>query len=170
MAKQQHVHDNLPAVFPDHESAEAAAEELRRIGVADDHLGVAVHEPGQTVVFEEDADHETGLAVERGIAVGVPLGFLAGMAIVALAVPGVGTVGVGGLLAGGAAGGIGGAFAGGFGGVLAKVPLLDEEEHMADIPLGEGEVLLVVRAHGRAEEVREVLERHGGRCVPERCE
>lgn len=164
---EKRTQDHVPAVFSSLEAAEAAVEELREIGIADEHLGVAMHEPGD-IKFEEDEDHEVGKSVAEGATTGAVVGVLAGIAIMAAALPGIGTVGVGGLLAaGGAAGALGGVFGGGLGGVLAKVPLLEEEDRYAEVPLERNEILVVAKSHDQVERVREVMERHGGRCIPE---
>jgi hypothetical protein len=157
-------HQNVPAVFDDHAHAEAAVEALRRLGIADDHLGIAIHEPGAHV-YEQDAERETLDAVRRGLLVGVPLGALAGIGLIAVALPGVAAIGIGGALAGVPSGTMAGGFLGGLAGLLAKVRLVDDEERWAEIPLAAGDVLLVVRTHDREQEVCEILERHGGRCV-----
>lgn len=157
-------HRNVPAVFPDHAHAEAAVDELRRLGIADDHLGVAIHEPGAHI-YEQDTEHETLDAVRHGAMVGVPIGALAGIGLIAVALPGVALIGIGGALAGVPAGALAGGFLGGLAGVLAKVRLADDEERWAEVPLQTGEVLVAVRTHDQEDEVTAILERHGGRCV-----
>jgi len=157
-------HRNIPAVFEEHRHAEAAVAELRALGIADDHLGVAIHEPGEHV-YEQDAERETLEAVRRGLMVGGPVGALAGIALIAVALPGVATIGIGGALAGVPSGTLAGGFLGGLAGLLAKVRLVDDEERWAEIPLSAGNVLLAVRTHGREDQVIDLLRRHGGRCV-----
>ena len=105
------VHEpHLGAIFSDHDAAESAVEDLRRSGLADEHLGVAVHQPDE-YVFEEDVETEMTDGLERGIAIGAPIGAVAGMTVLALVFPGAGPLGVGGILA---AGGLTGALSGGF--------------------------------------------------------
>ncbi len=117
-------------------------------------------------MFETDADAEVTHALEQGIAIGAPIGAVAGMTIMALTVPGVGILGVGGILA---AGGITGAFAGSvLGGTVAlsaEGDALDEEWDWERIPLQPGHVLVVIAGHGHPDEVRDVLQRHGGHLV-----
>ncbi|MFP4073871.1 MAG: hypothetical protein ACLFVZ_07495, partial [Actinomycetota bacterium] len=138
---------------------------LRRSGLADEHLGVAMHEPDD-VVFEANLEEEVTHKLEFGVAVGAPIGAIAGMTVLALIVPGIGTLGVGGILAAGAATG---ALAGGFWG--AYLGLKSEEPVEADmwdwerVRLQEGEVMVVVDQHGHPEDVQTILERHGGRLV-----
>lgn len=159
------IEDHLGAVFDDRAGAEAAVRDLRRLGLADEHLGVAVHH-SETYALEEDVDAEVAHGLKKGIAIGAPIGAVAGMTVLALAVPGVGTLGVGGILA---AGGITGALAGGFWGaylgLTAEEHALEEEWDWERVPLTPGQVLIAVSGHGHPEQVVGVLQRHGGRVV-----
>lgn len=161
MTDEQH----LGAVFEDRESAEAAVGELRRLDLADEHLGVAVHEP-EPHVLEEDVESDLAHGIERGVAVGAPIGALAGITLLAAAGPGVVGLGIGGILA---AGGVTGALAGGFWGaylgLTAEEPELEEEWEWERVPLEPGEVLVVVGEHGHRSDVADVLRRHGGHLV-----
>jgi hypothetical protein len=155
-------HDHVVAVLPDRAHAEAAVDELRRLGLGSEHLGVAVHE-GSDVAFEHDAEGELAHGAESGVGLGVAAGACAGIVLGAVVVPGLGAVGVGGLLAIGAAGGFGGAMLGGYLGTAAGDRAFREHDELATVPLAPGEVLVAVCSHGRPGEVEAVLERHGGR-------
>lgn len=160
------IHEpELGAIFDDRTIAEAAVEDLRRSGLADEHLGIAAH-GSDTYVFEADVETETAHGMERGFAVGVPIGTVAGMTALALIVPGVGTIGVTGILA---AGGVTGALAGGFWGaylgIKAEEHLMEEEWDWERIPLQLGQIMVVVDQHGHPDVVRRILERRGGRIV-----
>lgn len=160
------VERHLGAVFDDRTSAESAVEALLAAGLAEEHLGIAVHHPDESVVFDEDVDHDVAAGMETGIAVGAPLGAIGGMAFLALAVPGVGTIGVAGALAAGAVvGGLAGTVIGAFLGLEAEEPLLDEEWHWERVTLEPGEVLVVVAGHGHPVDVADILVDHGGRLV-----
>ena len=156
---------HIGAVFPDQHSAVAAVDALRDAGLAEEHLGVAVHH-SEVYALEEDVDAELVHGMERGIAIGAPIGAIAGMTLLALAVPGLGTLGVGGILA---AGGVTGALAGGFWGaylgLTAEEPKLNEEWDWERLDLQSGEVLLVVSGHGHPDQVTSLLLSHGGRLV-----
>lgn len=134
----------LGAIFEDRAIAEAAVEDLRRSGLADEHLGVAVH-GSDAYVFEEDVEAKTAHGLERGVAIGAPIGAIAGMTVLALIVPGVGTIGVAGILA---AGGVTGALAGGFWGaylgIKAEEHIMEEEWDWERTPLQPGQVMVVV--------------------------
>lgn len=160
------THDpQLGAIFDDQTIAEAAVEDLRRSGLADEHLGVAVH-GSDRYVFEEDVEVETAHGLERGMFVGAPIGAIAGMTVLALIVPGAGTLGVAGILA---AGGVTGALAGGFWGAYlglkAEEHVMEEEWNWERTPLQKGQVMVVVDQHGHPDEVKRILERHEGRIV-----
>jgi hypothetical protein len=98
--KAMSIEQQFGAVFADRVKAETAVEDLRRLGLADEHLGIAVYE-SDSYVFEEDADADVARGIEKGIVIGAPIGAVAGMTILALVIPGVGILGVGGILAAG---------------------------------------------------------------------
>jgi hypothetical protein len=153
-------HDHLIAVFDTRADAVDAVEELRRLGLGSDRLGVAVHGPGH-VAFEHDAEAALGKDVEVDVGTGAVVGFLAGFALVGILVPVVGAVGVGGLLAIGAASGLGGAMFGGYIGVATEERALTVHEQIARTQLQPGQVLVAVCSHGHADAAKEVLQRHG---------
>jgi hypothetical protein len=160
-----HQHDHIAALFPTQDSAEAAVDDLRQLGLGSAQLGVAVH-AGDRVAFERDAEAELERDVAVGVGSGVIVGFLAGFALVGLAVPVLGTVGVGGLLALGAASGLGGGMLGGYLGVGVGDASFEAHEHLTAAALQPGEVLLVVCSHGHPDVVQQTMERHGGRLRP----
>lgn len=157
------VHEQyyLGAVFGDHEHAEAAVGELRSSGISEKHLGIIVRDPEERDRLGAEIDVETGHAVKKGMAMGVPAGMLAGIAISAIAVPG-GVLGMGGILASAAAGATTGAALGGYFGLYAD-RALDEVAAWEDIQLGPREVLVAVHPAADRERVRHILSRHGGR-------
>lgn len=161
MTLEQH----LGAVFVDHAAAEAAVSDLRALGLADEHLGVAVHQP-DGYVFEEDTEATMALGAEKGVALGAPIGAIAGMAVMALVVPGLGTLGVGGVLAaGGLSGALAGTYVGALLGLAAEEKVLDEEWDWERVPLEPGQMLVVIASHGHPEQVTDILQRHGGHLI-----
>ncbi len=159
------VHDHVAAVFADRETAEAAIDELREIGLGSDRMGVAIHSSDHTV-FENDEEADLLRDAEVGAGVGAALGFAAGMLLFAIAVPGVGLLGAGGTLALGAAGGFGGSMLGTILGVAVGSEEFDEHRTLAEPRLQPGEVLVVACAHDHGSSVEAVLQRHGGRLLP----
>ncbi len=156
---------HIGAVFADHAAAEAAVVDLRKRGMADNHLGIAMRQP-DGYVFEEDVEADIAHGIEKGIAVGAPVGAVAGIAMLALAIPGVGILGVGGILAaGGLTGALAGTFLGALLGLASEEHVLDEEWDWERIPLQPGQVLVVVADHGHPDEMLDVLQQHGGSLV-----
>jgi hypothetical protein len=165
-ARSDTTHEpQLGAIFGDRIRAEAAVEDLRRSGLADEHLGVVVH-GSDIYVFEEDVEAETVHRMGRGIAIGAPIGAIAGMTALALIVPGVGTLGVAGILAAGSAtGALAGGFWGAYLGLRAGEHIMDEEWDWERTPLQSGQVMVVVDQHGHPDVVKRILERNGGRII-----
>jgi len=156
---------HIGAIFTNRLEAEAAVNELRTLGIADEHLGIAIHEPGQ-LVYEEDVENDEAIAAEEGALVGAPVGVIAGMALIALVLPGVGPLSAGGLLAaGGAAGALIGGFVGGVAGLATIQHEAEERRKWEDHHLPPGEVLVVARDHQQPTRVSSVLTGHGGRLV-----
>ena len=121
--------------------------------------------PPEDVGRAENVEAETVHGMERGIAIGAPIGAIAGMTVLALIVPGVGTLGVGGILAGAATGALAGGFWGAYLGVKTEERIADEEWDWERIRLGEGEVMVIVDQHGHPDDVTRIMKRHRGRLV-----
>lgn len=156
---------HIGAVFAHRADAEAAVEALRERGLGSEHLGVAIHGP-DTVVFEEDLEHEVGTGIEHGVAVGAPVGAIAGITLLGVASAFFPGLSLGGLLAAGAVtGGLAGGFWGAYLGLTSEQPEQEWEDDWERVPLDPGEVLVVVCEHGDPEEVRDVFQRNGGRWV-----
>jgi hypothetical protein len=156
------AHDHVAAIFPDRERAAAAIDDLRRLGLGSEHLGVAVH--GQdAILFEHDEDQELVRDTETGALLGAPIGAIAGLAVAALAVPGIGLVGVGGMFALAGASALWGGLIGGFVGAAAGDGAWNAHHDLGYTALEPGEVLVVVCSHGHADAIGQVAERHEGR-------
>lgn len=155
----------LGAIFAEHSDAEAAVEDLRQLGLADEHLGLVIRK-SEGYVFERESQTEVAHGVRNGVALGVPIGAAAGMIVLGLVAPGVAAVGLGGLLAiGGVTGAVAGGFWGAYLGMSAERDVLEEEWDWERTDLRLGEVLVVVGQHGHPDQVLEVFGRHGGRVV-----
>jgi alpha-beta hydrolase superfamily lysophospholipase len=157
---------HIGAIFANRESAKEAVERLRNLGLADEHLGVAVRQP-ESLVFEEDLGAEVVHGVERGIAIGAPIGALAGVTLLSALSPGTAAFGVGGILvAGGVAGAFVGTYLGGFLGFAAEGPGIEERSDWERVELDPDEVLVVVAGHRHPDEVEDALTASGGRLIP----
>jgi hypothetical protein len=158
-------HDHVAAIFASRDQAEAAVEELRAAGIAEEHLGVAVHEPDVSIVLEEEEDTEAERAVARGVTIGGVMGFVAGITVVAIAATLSGGIGVGGILAGGLGVLFGGAALGGEISLAVEEPSMLTVEHLLELPLEPGQVLVVAKAHHRRALIEATFRHHDGRIV-----
>jgi hypothetical protein len=160
----------VPALFADRKQAEAAIADLRAAGVPNEAIGIVVPDPGTYEVHDPSA-REAAAGLVRGVAVGTTVGTLAGIALSAVVFPGVGPLGVGGLfLIGVHAGSLLGAVLGGYGGLVVTVRPHEDHDRFHEIPVGSGEVLVVVDAADRASQVRELLEAAGAECFMDEAE
>jgi hypothetical protein len=158
-------HDHIAAVFPDRERATAAIDDLRRLGLGSEHLGVAVH-GDDSIVFEHDEDAELIRDTETGALVGAPIGAIAGLAVAGLALPGIGLVGLGGMFAFAGASALWGGLIGGYLGAAAGDTTWNVHRDLTYTPIQQGEVLVVICSHGHADAIDDVVERHSGRLHP----
>lgn len=159
------AHDHIGAIFADRDEAAAAVEDLRALGLANEHLGVAVR-GGESVVFEPDVDTEPARDSAVGAASGAELRAVAGITLAALAVPGFGLLGVGGTLAIGGVPTTWGALIGAYTGAAASAAGCETHQVLSYTALRNGEVLVVVCNHGNGGAVRDTLQRHAGRLHP----
>ena len=155
-------HDHIAAVFADRETATAAIERLRALGLGSEHLGVAVH-GDDSIVVEHDEDHDLVRSTETGALVGAPIGAIAGLALAGLVVPGIGLIGLGGMFALAGASALWGGMIGGYVGAAAGDEGWNAHRDLTYTALDPGEVLVVVCSHGHADAAREVMEQHSGR-------
>ncbi|OWY62915.1 hypothetical protein B7486_55875 [cyanobacterium TDX16] len=154
----------MGATFVDHDSADAAVEQLRRDGISDKHLGILVRGAQEPDRIGKQVDSQAMLATARGIAIGIPVGMLASAAIVAVSMPATG-LDLGPSLVGGGMAGISlGAFFGGVFG-LALDRSLAEEEAWEDVEVEPGHVLVAARAKAGYERITSIFQQHGGRLV-----
>lgn len=155
---------DIPAVFPTHDDALEAAEELRAEGLADQQLIDGLHGPADHVL-EVDVDRDVFKGIWVGGVLGAVVGSAIGVALLLLAQTFAGTeVTEMGALAAGVYGVAGfGFFFGTVGGIGMKMKTLNEQQRWDSVPLGRGETLVVVRDHGDEQHVREILRAHGGK-------
>lgn len=155
-------HDHLVAIFPDHEHAADAVDELRGLGLGSEHLGVAAHGDA-SIAFEHDEDADLAHDTVVGASVGASIGAIAGIGLAALAVPGIGLVGLGGMFALAGASTLWGGTVGAYLGAAAGEEGWSAHADLSYTALEPGEVLVVVCSHDRADTIHDVLTRHGGR-------
>ncbi|MDB5100838.1 MAG: hypothetical protein JWM80_5259 [Cyanobacteria bacterium RYN_339] len=173
--------NRVSAIFSDRMQAEAAVEDLRRLGITDSQLSVISRHEGEAhfagggggaVIDDVRRTDDVADATGKGLLGGAGIGALFGLA--AALIPGVGPFIAAGSLAtilgatGGAiaAGAIVGATSGAVAGALTKAGYNEHEAKWYGAEVERGGVLLAVDTHGAAisdTEVREMLVRRGGR-------
>lgn len=145
---------------------------MKALGLRGDQIGIAMRDrTTQGELIEDTGTHAAEGAVSGAVGSGVLgglIGFLVGIG--ALTIAGIGPVIAGGALASalgtaGAATAVGaevGAATGGILGALVGMGVPEERARHFESRLREGGVIVTVAAYGRADEIRDVLERNGG--------
>jgi len=156
----------LVGVFSDRHQAELCVEELRRAGFRDDQIGFMMQDPtgrgsntGTATVDRETRDTEDVTAGEGAIA-GAVTGGLIGAAG-AFFIPAVGPILAGGILATALAGAAIGAATGGIAAALIDLGVPEEEARYYETEFRSGRILVTVKADGRYNEARAIMERFG---------
>jgi hypothetical protein len=163
-------HATVIGVFRDREAARSAVNELRRLGFAEDQIGLITRDPsagevtGETATgVVEGSKWEEGAAT--GVAAGAGVGALWALGIAASVLPPIGPVVAGGLLASVLASAAGGAAIAGLVGALVGLGIPEEEARYYESELASGRTIVTVRAPGRVEEAEEIFRGHGGHDV-----
>jgi hypothetical protein len=148
------------AVFETSGQADAAVNELRAAGFADDRIGV-VHR------YAGASGDRTGESMAEGLAVGTAaggaLGVLGGLAVVAGVLTPIGPAVAGGALAGVLTSAAAGAAVGGLTGALMSMGVPEDEARLYEGEVGAGRAVVSVRADARYDEALGILRRSGGR-------
>ena len=157
-------HSTVVGVFDDARMAQAAVEELRRVGFPEDMVGVVTR--GESVVKSGAKTAETGSHWEEGAAVGAAAGagigalWAVGMATIALP-PILPAVLVSSWLVSILASAASGAAIAGLAGALVGLGLPEEEATYYEGEFKAGRTLVTVKAPGRYEEARDILRTFG---------
>jgi uncharacterized protein (TIGR02271 family) len=160
-------------VFEDEERAQRAVTELKSAGFDDGQIGFAMRGGESVSADMGDGDTETtgmsdtdtrGGTREGGVMgaiTGASLGSIVGAAA-ALLLPGVGPVLAGGILAAALTGAAVGAATGGLAGALREWGFSEHEAAYYHGELEAGRTIVTVRADGREDEARAILQSNGG--------
>jgi hypothetical protein len=150
----------VAGLFTSHEQAEAARQDLRRIGLEDRAVEVSIPEPGHyKIEYHESSELGRGAAI--GAVIGMPVGIGVAIAVLLTTVPSMDrmtAIGLGILL-----GSLWGPFFGGLGGIVPKVLAQTEEKLRHTIAADTKEVFLIAEAGGQTSIARKVMRRHGAR-------
>src|SRR5215212_11171190 len=151
-------------VFRDRGDAERAVDLLHRAGFRENQIGFAARDGDDIEGGRAIEGSDTGHA-GSGAATGILGGGLVGGILGALAtglIPGIGPVIAGGLLAGILGGAAVGAAAGGiFGALVGSMGVPEEEARYYDEEFKSGRTLVTVKADGRFDEARAIMQRAG---------
>jgi len=154
-------------VFADHQQAQRAVNELKRMGFTEDHIGVARRDSDEDrgrLTTPTDAGDETyaGEGTAAGLATGAGVGALWGLGILAGVLPAVGPAIAGGTLAAILSSAAAGAVAAGLGGALIGLGLSKEEADYYNTEFEAGRTVVTVTAVGREQEAEAILREYGG--------
>ncbi len=149
---------HVAGLFTSHEKAEAARQDLHRIGLADDLVEVSIPEPGRyKVEYHESSELGRGAAI--GGAIGVPVGSGVAISVLLAAVPEMGRMAAIGL--GILVGSFWGLFYGGLGGMVLKVLAHTDDKLRHTIAADSPEILLIAEAGSQTSIAKKVMRRHG---------
>ena len=154
----------VAGLFRSHDRAEAARQELRRLGFSDEAVEVRTPEPGRyQVECHESQELFRGLVI--GTVIGIPVGSVIAIGVLLATVPamtGMTAIGLGILV-----GSYWGLFFGGLGGMVVKVVALSHGGPRRTIAAESREALLIAEAEGQTDTLHAVMRRHGASCFLE---
>ena len=158
-------HATAVGVFDDSRMAQAAVEELRRVGFREDQIGVVARdvstgESGATVTEGTGSHWEEGAAIGAAAGAGIGALWAVGMATIALP-PILPAVMVSSWLVSILASAASGAAIAGVAGALIGLGIPEDEATYYEGEFHSGRTLVTVQAAGRYEEAREILGRFG---------
>jgi len=156
----------VPAVFADRKDAEVAIDALRRYGVDERDIGVAVPQPGRHQ-HREPSDSEVVAAAGQGGAAGAIVGSIGGLGLLALPAGEALAFSAGGLFVAGVGGLLWGFVIGGLLGVITRVRRRPEEDRWCEVPVDSSDVLVVARVRdwSHEPEIAALMTGAGARCV-----
>jgi uncharacterized protein (TIGR02271 family) len=148
-------------VFRDRDKAEDAIDELHSKGFSDADIGFAMRGgEGAEGATTTDTGSQAGTGAITGIVAGAGVGGVIAAAA-AMLIPGFGPVVAGGILATVLGGAAIGAAAGGILGALVGMGIPEEEARYYENEFNQGGILVTVKAGGRYQEARTILQQHG---------
>ena len=150
-------------IFEDRYAAEKAVDELEQAGFSHGDVGFAIR--GKDAVEGGMITDAVGAKDGSGLLAGAATGAVAGGLLGALAsiiVPPLGPILIGGMLATAAGFAGAGAAVGGLLGAMTGLGLSEDEARYYEQQFNEGKAIVTVRAGEQADQVVQVIRRHGG--------
>ena len=162
MTTSTRTHNTVVGVFDDARMAQAAVEELRRVGFREDQIGVVTRgvETGATVKEGTGSHWEEGAVIGAAAGAGIGALWAVGMATIALP-PILPAVMVSSWLVSILASAASGAAIAGVAGALIGLGIPEDEATYYETEFRTGRTLVTVQAPGRYEEARDILARFG---------
>jgi hypothetical protein len=150
-------------IFEDRYEAEQAVDELEHAGFSHRDVGFAIrgHDAVEGGMLTDAVGAKDGTGALTGAATGAVAGGLLG-ALAAIIIPPLGPVLIGGMLATAAGFAGAGAAVGGLLGAMTGLGISEEEARYYEQQFNEGKAILTVRAGEHADQVVQVIRRHGG--------
>jgi hypothetical protein len=164
---QTTLRDTVVGVFYNREKAEAAFEDLRSAGFANEDIGVLSRTDNSswTDYGPTNTAKDPGTAAADGVATGAlagaGIGGLWALGIAAGALPAIGPVIAGGILASIVSSAVAGAAAGGVVGGLIGLGISEDDARYYEREVISGRIVLTVRAGSRHREAASILRAHG---------
>jgi len=157
-------HSTVVGVFTDHEQAQLAVRELKRVGFTENQIGVARRGADESHPVPTDASDESyaGEGTAAGLATGAGVGALWGLGIIAGVLPAIGPAIAGGTLAAILSSAAAGAVAAGLGGALIGLGLSKDEADYYNTEFEAGRTVVTVSAGDRVAEAESILRNYGG--------
>ncbi|HTU16962.1 MAG TPA: hypothetical protein VMG10_02770 [Gemmataceae bacterium] len=155
----------VAGVFQDQSAAQKAVAELRRVGFAENEIGVLTRE-AQRPAARDKAESgslatNVGAGAATGAITGASVGALWALGIVTIGLPAVGPVIAGGILASVLASAAGTAAAGGIIGALVGLGVPEEHAKTYEGEFRAGRTIVTVQTEDRYREAENILHDHG---------
>lgn len=154
--------NTVVGVFEDRRQAQLAVEELKRAGFTDSQIGVISRNADVTSTTTDETGSHVAEGAATGAAAGAGVGALWALGIAAGILPAIGPVIAGGLLTAVLASAAGGAAVAGIVGALIGLGIPEDEAQYYEGEFMEGRTLVTVSAGNRINDVKAIIQRHGG--------
>jgi hypothetical protein len=151
-------------VFPTYARAEAAHQDLRRRGIAEEAIRIGRPKPGRYRIETREFE-DMGRGAMLGVMIGVPVGALVAVGVLMALVPGFAGRGIAGIVLGLVTGAFWGIFFGGLAGVVPRVLAHEKAKHHHDFAADCDEAVVSVSRPANLDAAYKVMQRAGASCI-----